>query len=159
MKSKQLKMVVAALFTFALIYATAASAGPGWGQRGGGGYGCGNCDGPVAQLDEKQIEERDKFFDETQDLRKELITKKAELRAMMNQENADPKAVGQLSGEVFELQSSLQKKAREAGLPLSRAGNCNGPGISGGKGFGPGYGMMRGYGPGKRGGRYGGSWN
>ena len=159
MKSKRLTMVVAAVFTFALIYVSTASAGPGWGSRGGDGPGCGNCNGPVAQLDEKQIEERDKFFDETQDLRKELITKKAELRAMMSQENTDPKAVGQMSGEVFELQSTLQKKAREAGMSQARAGYCNGPGIGGGKGSGPGYDRMRGYGSGHRDGRTGGSWN
>ena len=108
--------------------------GPGWGCGG-------NCVTAGGQVDEKTVAARDKFFKETKELRKELVSKRAELGALMHQDNPDAKVVGQLSGELFDLQSTLSEKAEAAGIneggpPCGGFGGVAGPGMMRGSGFG-----------------------
>lgn len=118
----------------------AANAGP-W----GGGphmWGGPSCDGDCGQygynrslqIDDKA---RDAFLTETVELRKALAVKKAEKRALMLNDNPDPKKVADITGEIFELREKLQAKAQERGI--DQPGYGRGPGSCGcdGPGSGP----------------------
>lgn len=129
-----------------------SQAAGGWGQRGGANYY--NCpmiqNGQMTQLDPALQEKRDKFFTDTQEIRKEMVMKQAEKRAMLRGDNPDPQAVSKISGELFDLRTTLRQKADEAGLPgaFGPMGGRGGftPGMNG-RGFAPGM-DDRGYGPG-----------
>ena len=142
---KRTWLTVALVLTIGFMGYQIAEAGPGW----GGGYGCQNYGGPGGgqALDEESIAKRDKFFEETTELRKELSVKQAELGALMSQENPDEKKVASLTGDVFDLRNQLRTKANESGIQRGFGGSnfCDGPGC-GGPGKGRGYGR-RGYGP------------
>ncbi len=58
----------------------------------------------------------EKFRAETNDLRKSLVVKRSELRALLQQDNPDEKRAAQLSGEIFDLETELNKKATEKGV-------------------------------------------
>lgn len=130
------KQIIAVVLISGLALATAASAN--WGRGGGRGGYCGYC--PVAQgqmnqqVDPAVQEQLDKFFLETQDLRKQMVVKQAERRALMQSTNPDPAAASKLAGELFDLQSAMRDKAVAAGVD-----QYMGPGMMGG-GFGPGMG-------------------
>ena len=79
---------------------------------------------------------REAFMNETVELRKAMTVKKAELRAIMNNDNPDPKRVAELTGEVFDLREQLHNKAQEKGLDKIGFGRgpgcgCSGPGPKG----------------------------
>lgn len=143
---KKTWLAVVAVVTMSVAGYQIANAGPGWGGMMGPGYGgYGNCQnygaGPQGQgLDEEALAKREKFFEETTDLRKQMAVKGAELEALMNQEQPDEKKVASLTGEVFDLRNQLRTKARESGIQRGfGAGYCNGP-YGGGPGMGRGYG-------------------
>ena len=101
--------------------------------KGGPGY---------SQLDEASKAKVDKFYDETQDLRKQMVMKRAEERALMSSTNPDSVKVAKLAGEMFDLHTTLQAKAEAAGVQgLMGCGvGCHGPG----KGMRPYHGEGRG---------------
>lgn len=139
-------LVVAVIVSLGLVSVHPVDA-RGWGKGQGGGYECSNY-AQSGQVDEKTIEARSKFRQENQEIFKQLVIKKAELRAVFSQENPDSDKAAQLSGEVFELRNALHKKAVDAGLPgpqFMRAG-CDGSGCQG-QGFGGGGKHGRGMGP------------
>ena len=70
----------------------------------------------------------EKFNADTLDIRRALIVKRNELRALLNNDNADANRVAQLSGEIFDLETDLAKKAAEAGL-TGRPGDGHGPDV------------------------------
>jgi len=113
--------------------------GPGmgsWCQKGGPGY---------TQLDAASKAKLDKFYDETKDLRKQMVMKHAEEVALMNATNPDPAQAAKLAGELFDLRSTIQDKAEAAGVQgLIGCGDCQGmgPGMGRGAGHGMGPGMM-----------------
>ena len=113
----------------------------------GMGMGCpqGQSSPMYQQLDEATQGKIDAFQRDTQGLRKQIIMKHAEMRALMNNQNSDPAAASKLSGELFDLQAAMQEKAKAAGIS-----QCLGP-----CGMGMGMGCMNG-GPGGRGMRMGG---
>ncbi|MCB2183607.1 MAG: periplasmic heavy metal sensor [Desulfobulbaceae bacterium] len=161
---KKLIAVVALAATVGLFGMQEASAQKGMGR---GGYGPGDCwranQQNVQVLDEETQKARDAFFDATKDLRKEMFTKRAEMRALMSAENPNEKKVAALAGEMFELRTKIQAQAAEAGLkggPGVGGFGCDGPrggGYGKGPGSGAGYGCD-GAGPcGGRGG-YGHGW-
>ena len=128
----------------------------GWGKRGGNNYNCPMVQsGQFVQVDPALQEKRDAFLTETQEIRKEIVMKQAEKRALLRGDNPDPAVVSQLTGELFDLRTSLREKATEAGLPamIGPMAGRGGPGAGmKGRGFGPGM-DDRGFGQGK--GRYG----
>lgn len=129
----------------------------GWGNRTGGYYDCPMIqNGQMAQLDPALQEKRDKFFTDTQEIRKEMVMKQAEKQALLRSDNPDPQAVSKISGELFDLRTTLRQKADEAGLP-GAIGPMGGAGFAPGmKGRGFDQGMTsRGYGPGMNGPGYG----
>ena len=129
----------------AIMVSLGFAAAPGVDARG---YGQGRCNNN-AQIDEETAAAQQKFFEDTSELRKQIVVKSAELNAQMHRQDPDAKAVGRLTGELFELRNSMREKAEEAGIARN---GCNGPGSRGpgygpgamhGYGYGPGYGGMR----------------
>ena len=143
---KKTWLAVAVVIAIGTVGYQIADAGPGWpGGMMGHGYGyCQNYGGPMGQqaLDEETIAKREKFFEETTELRKQLAVKHVELEALMNQENPDEKKVAKLAGETFDLRTQLRKTAQESGIQ-----GGFGPNFCGGRhhGGGPGMGWGRGH--------------
>jgi Spy/CpxP family protein refolding chaperone len=142
---KQLLVVLAMVATLGLVTVQSADArGKG---RWESGYGCNNYE-VSERWDEGTREARTKFHQENKALRRDLITKNAELRAIMQQDNPDAGRAGKLSAEIFDLRETLHQKAVAAGLPGQRfqKGACGGPDCRGpfagetgkhGRGYGP----------------------
>ena len=124
---KQLLMAVAVVGLLGFAGVQMASAHGGYGQGGGYGYCGDNSDGD----DTKDNAAWEEFRTETNDIRRSIVVKRSELRALSNQDNPDAKRVAQLTGELFDLQNDLDKKAADKG-------------ITGRSNYGHGSGMMRG---------------
>ncbi|MGI9538119.1 MAG: hypothetical protein ACR2PB_13705 [Desulfocapsaceae bacterium] len=154
------KKIMTTALIAAVALGTATATYANWGQRGGGYWnnnmqGSGpqmqmrnnQAPGPRMQMQYNQVdpavqEKLDKFFTDTQDIRKEMTVKRAEQRAMLRSDNPDPAVAGKLAGELFDLRTTMHQKAEEAGV-TAYLGPMNGP--RGGRDFGPGGpGMGRG---------------
>lgn len=145
------KQIIALALISGLAFTSVASAG-NWG-KGNRGYGQNNaCPqmAPVAQqqIDPATMEKIDKFMDDTLAIRKDLTMKRAEVNAMMLGDNPDPKAVALLTGQIFDLRTSIKDKAEAAGV--SQFVGPKGNGMFGGNGKGGsrgarGMGMGRGF--------------
>ncbi|MGB6288654.1 MAG: periplasmic heavy metal sensor, partial [Desulfobulbales bacterium] len=80
---------------------------PGYGDCGGARY-CEN-----GFFSEKDAEKASAFFAETKELRKEIVVKKSELDALMQQDNPDEKKVVKLAGDLFDLRTQMEEKAEK----------------------------------------------
>ncbi len=151
-----MKKVIAATALVTIIGLTGFyQASANWGHRGMMGGWPGDCPQRGAQMtapmDAETKAKFDKFFAETQDLRKQIVVKRAEKHALMNAENPDSAAVGKAAGDLFDLRNSMRTKAEAAGLEgfgaMGRRGWCDGPGYHHGrKGMKGGQGMRGGQG-------------
>ena len=135
---------VALVLTLATVGIASARGGMGGGGCMGGGMGmnmnCPQIQGQVGQqLDKATQDKLDAFQRDTQPMRKQLVMKHAEMRALMQSEPPNPAAVSKLSGELFDLQAAMLDKARAAGVED----------YVGGRGMGMGCGMMGGRGGGR----------
>ena len=106
----------------------------GWGGGSGGGYNCPNYQMNYQQIDEATQAKIDAFRLETTELRKQMVMKMAEKQALMANQNPDPKAIAKVEGELFDLRTEMQNKAREAGVPAmgGKRGNFGGMGMGAG---------------------------
>ena len=143
------KKLIAAILISGLTITTVASAN--WhGQRGQRG----NWDCPqmrmqdmqgMQNLDEATQEKVTQFRTDNQALLKEMVMKRAEKRALMRGDNPDSKLAAQLTGELFDLRTSIRLKAEEAGVaqyigPMNKG--CNAMGSGRGQGGGRHHGKM-----------------
>ncbi len=94
--------------------------GSGYGNCGGSRY----CDNWSSS--EKDNEKAAAFFGETKELRREIVVTRSELDALMQQDNPDEKKVAKLTGDLFDLQATMNEKADKAFE--GRAGGGPGPG-------------------------------
>lgn len=135
--------IAAVIASIGIAGITQASAA-GWGQRGGGNFAnCPCTTGQSSQIDPATQEKLDTFFNDTQDLRKDIAMKRAEKQALMRSENPDPAALSTVTGELFDLQVSMRQKAEEAGVDQyigPRGPGGKGQGMRGNGNFGPGRG-------------------
>ena len=140
------KSIIAITLVSSLLVVTAASAN--WGRGGGRGYACPCQDGYQQQIDPAAQEKYTTFYNETQELRKQMAMKQAERRALMQTANPDPAAASKLAGEIFDLRNTLNEKAQAAGISQfggpGMGGGFMGPGQRGGGKRGGGR-MMNGY--------------
>ena len=139
-----MKKKIAAL----VLIASLATAGVAT-ARGGMGMGMGCPQMPqqaYQQLDDATQGKIEAFYRDTQDLRKQIVMKHAEMRALMQSETPNSAAVSKLSGELFDLQAAMQDKAKAAGVDEYIGGPGNGMGMGCGMkgGRGGGRGMMMG---------------
>lgn len=107
------KVFIAAALISGLTISTGAFASHG---MAGGGHMGGHGMAHQQQLDPETQAKVDQFYKDTQDLRRQMVVKQAEKRAMMQRTNPDPAAVGQLTGEIFDLHTTMTEKAKEAGV-------------------------------------------
>ena len=96
--------------------------GPGYGDCGGGRF----CDN--LSYSEKDNEKASAFFTETKELRKEIVVKRSELDALMRQDNPDEKKVAKLTGELYDLEISMDEKAEKTFEGTPRYGYGTRPG-------------------------------
>lgn len=137
---KRLLIAVAMIGLLGFAGIQMASAHGGYAQGGGNGY-CGDYSDGENTKDNKGNEVVEKFRSDTTDTRKSIIVKRSELRALMSQDNPDEKRVAQLTGEIFDLENELDKKATDAGI-TGRSNFGHGPGMMWGNGRGNGRHMM-----------------
>ena len=100
----------------------------------GPGSGNGDCNGgrfcDSGSYSEKDNEKASAFFEETKELRKEIVVTRSELDALMRQDNPDEKKVAKLTGDLFDLQTTMEGKAdkafdgRAGNGPVPGFGNC-----------------------------------
>ena len=76
-----------------------------------------------------------KFQKETLPLRDELITKRLEIRKEISKPKPDRDRIASLRKDIIDIQTEIQKKADDAGLPVRKCGRI-------GKVSGQGKGMM-----------------
>ena len=173
MKNNTMNKVIIVVAVFALlgVGATAfAGRGRGYGRQMGWGGGPGNCPGygygpgssEGAALSEEQIkaieEERQAFWNATENLRQNLRVKELELRTELARENPDAAKAVALQKEISVLESELDVKRIEHRLKMHKITPYGSRGYMmdrGGKGYGRGYGRgggRGGYGPGDCGG-------
>ena len=102
------------------------------GARGYYGAGYGYCNGNrycdnwnnFAGDDEKVSA----FLEETKEIRKQIVVKRSELDALMQQDNPDEGKAASLTGELFDLQNTLETKADRTFEGNSRYGYGPGAG-------------------------------
>lgn len=92
--------------------------GPGYGDCGGSRY-CSNW-----SYSEKSDEKSAAFFEETKEIRKEIVVKRSELDALMRQDNPDEKKVAKLTGDLYDLETQMGEKAEKAFGDRPGYGNC-----------------------------------
>lgn len=121
-------MIITAIVAVSLIVGFTALNASAWGNRGmGPGYGMMYGNG----ID---TTERQKFLDETKEIRIEIAADQAELSALMAGDNPDSARVRELSESIATKQITLQEKSREYGWgngPSNRNFR-RGPGFAGG---------------------------
>lgn len=143
------KTVVIAALVIGVGFLGLQQASANWGMGGPGmgmGGACPKSSPGYSQLDTASKAKLDKFFDETKDLRRQMVMKHAEQRAMMRSENPDPAKASKLAGDMFDLHSTMQAKAEAAGVEELMGKACGGC-PQGGPGMGPHHGrrmMMQG---------------
>jgi hypothetical protein len=131
--------VIALLLSVAL--ATIASA------RGGMGYGMGYYHPQMMgyayqQPDAETQAKLNTFYNETQEIRKQILVKQSERQALLQGANPDPAMAAKISGELFDLMTTMQNKAKAAGLENYVGGPGFGRGMMGGRGMMYGCRMM-----------------
>ncbi len=87
----------------------------------------------------EMMKAKDAFLQDSRDLRKSMMVKRSEMRAMMQGTNPNPEKVAALAGEIFDIREQLRAKAIANGLP--------GHGFTGPPGMRPGCNMMMTGGP------------
>ncbi len=110
------KQIIAAVMITGLILVGTASAKRGYGNGGCEQYGNNRGGMMYQQLDEATQDKIAQFRDDNQALRKEIVMKRAEKRALLNSTNPDSAAAAKIAGELFDLRAAMRVKAQEAGV-------------------------------------------
>lgn len=135
---KKTVLAIAAVATLGLAGYQLVDAHPGgWGPGMGNGYGMMGPGGRA--VDEATIKAREKFFNDTAALRRQIAAKQTELYAVTNSATPDEKKAAKLSEELFDLRSRMQEKAAASGLTTGNGYGgyfCGGP-FGNGNGYGP----------------------
>ena len=146
MKKVLAALALAATIGFFGIQQADAQRGPmGWGG-GPAGANCWKANGGQANaqvMDEETKKTYNAFMDATVELRKDMFSKREQMRALTFAADPDEAKIDALADEMFELRTQIQEKAAEVGWQGGMGGpgnGCGGPG----RGMGMGMGMGRG---------------
>jgi Spy/CpxP family protein refolding chaperone len=133
------KLVTAAallsLLTFTGIQTVSAHGGRYYGSNNYGPGYCGSYDSDNQGLTEKDQAAFEKFKNDTSAIRKDIVVKRSELTALMRRDNPDETKVAKLTGEIYDLETDLDKKAEAAEIG-NPSGSGHGPGMMQGYGWG-----------------------
>jgi len=153
------KKIVAIALVTGLALSTTAFAN--WGRTGGGNWNCPQMGNPcmmapqggqapmMQQIDPETQAKITQFFKDNRDLQKQIAMKRAEKMALLDNDSPDAKAVAAVTGELFDLRTTLFEKADAAGIAqyigpgFGRMG-CDGTGWGQGRGGKRGMGGMGG---------------
>jgi zinc resistance-associated protein len=136
------KMSLVVLLTLALTVSLAASS---WARPWGGGMGCGMMGAMNLSPEQsgKLFDLKQKFMNDTADVRKQMMVKHAELAALWKAETPDEKAIVAKQKELNAVKGQMQEKSVAFRLEARKSA----PQLA--QGFGPGMGRgMRGHGMG-----------
>jgi Spy/CpxP family protein refolding chaperone len=124
-RNKMKKIVTAAallsVLTFAGIQTVSAHGGRYFGNNNYGQGYCGSYGSGSQGLTEKDQVSLEKFREDTSAIRKEIVVKRSELNALMRQDNPNETKVAKLTGELYDLETGLDKKAEAAEIYNSSA--------------------------------------
>ena len=138
-------LVVVAMSTPAFAFGPGRGMGNrmmGWGNPAYGGFNNNLTTEQRNQLDAIYK----KYYDETAQIRNNLISKTTELRTALNSDNPDKEKAKSIQKEISDLQADLAQKRIDLQVEERKIT----PDLANGPGFGNGYRMMgRGYGPGR----------
>ncbi len=156
MKKTIVVLGLAAIMVLGVAYAYAQ--GPGFGPRPRPGWGQEKWSSLTPEQQTKFQELRQRFNDETAQLRGAMLAKRLELQSLWTNPKADPKAILEKEKEFRGLQDQMRDKAVQFKLEARKILTPEqlsqfGPGWGMGRGFGGGH--MMGYGPGWRQGGFG----
>ena len=140
MKKVLLTAALIGAVTLAGIQAVSAHGGRGY-NTNYGNENCGSYNSEYTAPTDKDIAVIEKFRDDTSATRKEIIVKRSELNALLRNDNPDEKKVARLTGELYDLETELDKKAEAAELD-GRYTYRHGPEMMQGYGGGRGRHMM-----------------
>lgn len=116
MKRQVLSTVLVAVMVSGLITVGTASANRGYRNGGCAQYGQGQGGMMFQELDQETQDKITQFRDDTQVLRKEIVMKRAEKRALFSSTNPEPAAAAKIAGELFDLRAAMRLKAQTAGV-------------------------------------------
>lgn len=77
-------------------------------------------------MDQATLAKINEFNAANKDLKKQLVVKRAERRALFNMDSPSPEKAKSLAGEIFDIRSTLIAKADKSGIPAQIA--CSGMG-------------------------------
>jgi len=146
-------VILAAIVMVGLVATAYAGWGDGYGHRGRGwqhmGWGGPGYSGYDSDLTDEQRQafeqERRAFFNETNDLRKNLYAKELELRSELAKDDADAQKAAAIQKDISKLEAEFDQKRLDHVVKMKKVNPDAGRGyMMGGRGRG---GMM-GYGPG-----------
>jgi zinc resistance-associated protein len=137
MKASKMSLVV--LLALALSLGLAASS---WARPWGGGMGCGMMGAANLTPDQagKLFDLKQKFMNDTADVRKQMVVKRAELGALWKAEKPDEKAIVAKQKEMNALRGQMQEKSVAFRLEARKIAPQFGKGFGHGMGMG-GHGM------------------
>ena len=154
MKKAIIALSLVGVILFGITYAYARGPGFGHGEMGQycpGFWGSGKGSSLTPEQLNKFKELRQKFNEETAQLRGNILTKRLELQSLWTNPKADPKVIADKEKELRDLQNQMKDKMLQLKLEARKSLTPDqisqfGPGRGMGPGFGPGH--MRGYGMG-----------
>ena len=118
-------MTLAAVLTFSFVFSQLASAGPYAGR--GYGYGCGGPGSGGKAFSKEEYAAREKFYEETREIRKQLFELQEEYAEVLNSDPVDKDRAEELWSEMFDLRSEIQQLAKDEGVFLGGPSYCLGP--------------------------------
>ncbi len=146
---KKTFIIITSLAAIALVAGTGFAWGPGGGGSTAAGYGSGwNCPGygrqagfnDLSRDQRNQLQAlRQKFIDDTYELRSERFARQQEIRMLMQTSNPDAARLNKLSAEMNDLQKQIMDKRIEFVLAAKKIA----PELAMGPGMGYGRGMRR----------------
>jgi len=110
-KMNKKSIILAAILTsgISLAITQAAIANPNW-------HGKNRVPCQAQQIDTVTQKAQEKFLQETVELRKQMMEKRASMRAIMGADTPDAAQAAKIAGELFDLREKLRLKADEYGL-------------------------------------------
>jgi hypothetical protein len=131
--------VIALVLSVALVGIASARGGMGYGR----GYYHPQMMGYAYQQPDAETQAKlNTFYNDTQKIRKQILVKQSERQALLQGANPDPAMAAKISGELFDLMTTMQNKAKAAGLENYVGGPGFGRGMMGGRGMMYGCRMM-----------------
>jgi|GEM_PF-2287358 len=96
-------------------------------SRGGYGYGCNGPGYAWSAPGKVNFEAREKFYEESKEIRQQLFEKRGEYADVLNTDPVDKAKARELWGEIYGLQTEIEKMAADKNVFLGGPDYCLGP--------------------------------